>query len=205
MSIFDGLSRPVRAAGLGLLAVAVVAAVIGGVTLVVGDDDPGETAGEATSQAQPTPTGASPDSPSQSPAPSSEGESTGKPSAPATSSSPTAAPPGGGDKGGDDEASTRDIPVRVYNNSTVHGLASRAGDDLRSAGWKVVETGNYSGGIIPTTTVYYREGTDEKAAATVLASQFGIRAEPRFRGIADSSPGLIVIVTRDYDGAANVK
>ncbi|NIJ10263.1 hypothetical protein FHU38_000607 [Saccharomonospora amisosensis] len=201
MSIFDGLSRPVRAAGLGLLAVAVVAAVIGGVTLVVGDDDPGETAGEATSQAQPTPGGPSPDSRSQSAAPTSEGESTGKPSAPATSSSP----PDGGDKGGDDQASTRDVPVRVYNNSTVHGLASRAGDDLRSAGWKVVETGNYSGGIIPTTTVYYREGTDEKAAATVLASQFGIRAEPRFHGIADSSPGLIVIVTRDYDGTANVK
>lgn len=203
MSIFDGLSRPVRAAGLGLLAVAVIAAVIGGVTLVVSDDGTGETAAEGTSQAQPTAGVPSANSPGQSASPTSAGSRTGEPSA---SAAPTSAstPPDGGDKGGDEEAA-RDIPVRVYNNSTIRGLANRAGDELRSSGWNVVETGNYSGGIIPTTTVYYRSGTDEEAAATMLASQFGLRVEPRFRGIADSSPGLIVIVTRDYEGTANVK
>jgi hypothetical protein len=32
----------------------------------------------------------------------------------------------------------------------------------------------------------------------LLASTFGLRAEPRFAGIDDTTPGLIVIVTSDY-------
>jgi hypothetical protein len=88
--------------------------------------------------------------------------------------------------------------VRVYNNSMIHGLAARAADDLRAAGWAVVEVGNYPWGIIPTTTVYYEEGTDQRAAAEAIASEFGMRVEPRFPGIAHSSPGIIVIVTKDY-------
>jgi hypothetical protein len=62
----------------------------------------------------------------------------------------------------------------------------------------VVEVGNYPWGIIPTTTVYYEEGTGERADAEAIASQFGMRVEPRFPGIAHASPGIIVIVTKDY-------
>ena len=57
---------------------------------------------------------------------------------------------------------------------------------------------NYSSGNIPTSTVYYRPGTAEQSAATTIASEFGLRAEPRFSGIDDATPGLIVIVTNDY-------
>ena len=53
-------------------------------------------------------------------------------------------------------------------------------------------------GIIPTSTVYYRPGTAEQSTATSIASEFGLRAEPRFSGIDDATPGLIVIVTNDY-------
>jgi hypothetical protein len=88
--------------------------------------------------------------------------------------------------------------VRVYNNSTIRGLAARAAQDLSAAGWTVVEVGNYPWGIIPTTTVYYQEGTDQRAAAEAIAAEFGMRAEPRFSGIAQASPGIIVIVTNDY-------
>jgi hypothetical protein len=88
--------------------------------------------------------------------------------------------------------------VRVYNNSTIRGLAARAAQDLSAAGWTVVEVGNYPWGIIPTTTVYYQEGTDQRAAAEAIAAEFGMRAEPRFSGIAEASPGIIVIVTNDY-------
>jgi hypothetical protein len=88
--------------------------------------------------------------------------------------------------------------VRVYNNSTIHGLATQAADDLRAAGWSVAEVGNYAGGRIPTTTVYYQEGTDQRAVAEAIGAEFGMRVEPRFPGIADVRPGVIVIITKDY-------
>lgn len=88
--------------------------------------------------------------------------------------------------------------ARVYNNSTIHGLATRAADDLTAAGWAVVEVANYSGGRIPTSTVYYQEGTDQRATAEAIGAEFGMRVEPRFAGIASARPGVIVIVTNDY-------
>ena len=92
--------------------------------------------------------------------------------------------------------------MRVYNNSTVSGLATRAAADFRSSGWTVAEVGNYSEGIIGTTTAYFRPGTSEESAAHSLASTFDMRAEPRFGGISHSNPGVIVIITSDYGGAA---
>jgi hypothetical protein len=94
-------------------------------------------------------------------------------------------------------------PLRVYNNSTIAGLAAKAAEDFRRAGWTVTESRNYSDGVIPTTTVYYRPGTREQAAAERLAAEFGMRAEPRFAGIQDATPGLIVILTKDYKYAAS--
>jgi hypothetical protein len=88
--------------------------------------------------------------------------------------------------------------VRVYNNSTIRGLAARAARDLSAAGWTVVEVGNYARGTIPTTTAYYQEGTSQRSDAEALGNQFKMRVEPRFSGIANASPGLIVIVTNDY-------
>lgn len=90
------------------------------------------------------------------------------------------------------------LPLRVYNNSTIAGLASRAAEDFRRAGWPIDEVGNYPHGIIPTSTVYYRPGTNEEASAKALAERFGMRANPRFEGIRNASPGIIVIVTADY-------
>lgn len=90
--------------------------------------------------------------------------------------------------------------MRVYNNSTIEGLASRAAQDLRDEGWSVTKVENYPDGIIPTTTAYYRKGTPEKAAALSLASSFGMRAKPRFDGIEDARQGVILIVTKDYGG-----
>jgi hypothetical protein len=89
-------------------------------------------------------------------------------------------------------------PVRVYNNSNITGLAAQAADDFRRNGWVVEEVANYSGGIIPTSTVYFQPGTGQEAAAQALADRFNLRVEPRFDGIAGARPGLIVIVTNDY-------
>lgn len=62
----------------------------------------------------------------------------------------------------------------------------------------MVEVGNYPWGIIPTTTVYYQEGTGQRSEAEAIGANFGMRVLPRFPGIVNASPGLIVIVTNDY-------
>ncbi len=91
--------------------------------------------------------------------------------------------------------------VRVYNNSTIKGLAEKAAAEFRASGWTVASVQNYSQGVIPATTVYYRPGTNEKAAADEMARRWGMRSEPRFPGIQDATPGIIVIITKDFKAA----
>ena len=87
------------------------------------------------------------------------------------------------------------VPVSVLNNSKIKGLAKTAAADFRAGGWPVPTEGNYRGGTIATTTVYYGEG--QKASAERFAKQFGIpRVAPRFAGLPTT--GMTVIVTRDY-------
>jgi hypothetical protein len=110
--------------------------------------------------------------------------------------------PGAGGGSGGVAAAYSAVAVRVFNNSTITGLADRAAGDLRARGWNVVEVGNYPFGVIPESTVYYRPGTDEQAASDAIARQFGIRSLPRFAGIQNASPGVIVIATNNW--GANV-
>lgn len=223
-----GPDRRLRVAGIALLAVAALAFVIGLGSLAGGDAgrpsaDGGPTAG-ATGSPEAVP---GPGSPAPAPTTAPPGQpGTGQPGAGQPSvgqpgvgqpgvgqpgvgqpgpARPRPGEPGGGsllDNGGGfagvDGTFTARPEVRVYNNSTITGLAARAAQDFRDAGWSVVEVGNYASGIIPTSTVYYREGTSEQDAAQVMSAEFGLRAENRFPGIRDSSPGLIVIVTNGY-------
>ena len=195
-------TRPLRVAGMALLGLAVIALVIGLISVFGGT-------GEGDDNAQPPSTRTSPSEPgsSEQRPPTSSGTSTSEP----TSSSPTGgptttttrpgdsppAPPPGGDGNGEPGKTQ---PVRIYNNSTVEGLASQAAEDLRAVGWNVVQVDNYPYGTIPTTTVYYRPGTAERQAAEDIAGDFGMRVEERFTGIDGFAAGVIVIVTNDYDG-----
>lgn len=193
-----GRPRPLRLAGLALVAVALVAAAAGLITVIIDGDDDGTAAPppstSATSTGQPeSPPSATPTGPS---AASSAPTSSATP--PAASPSTSAASPAPPPPPAPPPATA--LPVRVYNNSTITGLAARAASDFRGAGWRVEEVGNYPGGIIPTSTVYFRPGTDEEAAARTLGNRFDLRIEPRFPGIDQASPGLIVIVTNDYGG-----
>ncbi|UJW34806.1 LytR C-terminal domain-containing protein [Saccharothrix sp. AJ9571] len=218
MSWFQG--RPLRMAGFVLIALALVAAVAGGVVSLNGGNG-GDTASPSPTSETPPPgdTGNPQDPPPASPPPGSSevlpptqpGPSTPPPGDPNNPQNPQNPPPGqpvppapgGGTP--EEQAAAKWVTVRVYNNSTIHGLAARAGDDFRSQGWVVAETSNYSGGIIPTTTAYFRPGVaDEETAARALGAAFGMRVEPRFEGIAGSSGGVIVIVTNDY-GSADTK
>ena len=202
---------PLRIGGFALIGVGIVAGVIGLATTALGNgngadsDNNAAASTSATAPVEPGPGATSTDGsvplPSFGP--------TGNIGAPPTTE-PGAGGAGAGGAGGAGGTGTGGLaeggvspdtlkaPVRVYNNSTIGGLAERARTDFESAGWNVTEARNYSEGIIPTSTVYYRPGTAEQGAADALARQFGMRSEPRFSGIEDATPGIIVIVTKDY-------
>jgi len=223
-----GSRSPLRVAGMALLGIGVIAAFAGLITTTQGDGKGtvaqaptassavlypnGEAAvPSAPAVASPPPEAAAP-APQAAPfVPGATGDGTAvgaepsvqpAPAAPAEQPPAVAAPaPAGGDAGGGaapgGEAAARE-PLRVYNNSLVKGLAAQAAADLRDAGYTVTEIGGYPGSAIPSSTVYYRPGTAEEAAAQQLGRAFGFRVEPRFSGIQSASPGVIVIVTKEY-------
>lgn len=204
---------PARLGGFVLIGVGVLAGVFGVATLVAGQDEteaqPQNPPGGATSVVTPTDTSESTTTRSSvttsSPAPTSPTtrEEPDKTRDPGRAGDPAPGGSGGGDggrtgKGG--EVSREAIKLRVYNNSKISGLAHRAAKDFRDAGYNVVEIGNYARGRIPVTTVYYRPNTHERAQAQQVAKHLDARIESRFPGIDDASSGVIVIVTKNYDG-----
>lgn len=213
------MSRPMRAGGFALLGVAAIATVIGTAAALTGGDSPdsaeptgrpgqpgqpttserpGTGEGSATATGEPTTGEGGPTTTTT----TGDGTATSRPGTElgkdgtGTGTPAQHAPPAGPAGGKGD--SVKAVSVRVYNNSNIKNLATQASEDLRSRGWNVVATGNYSDGIIHTTTAYYRPGTTEEAAARQIGQEFGMRVEPRFEGIKDSSGGVIVIVTKDY-------
>ncbi len=64
------------------------------------------------------------------------------------------------------------IPVEVYNNSSVSGLAGQVAGKATRIGWQVVGSDNWYG-TVDATTVYYPKKL--KAAAKQLALDLGIR------------------------------
>ncbi|WP_285649886.1 LytR C-terminal domain-containing protein [Actinomycetospora sp. NBRC 106375] len=102
-----------------------------------------------------------------------------------------------------EQLETERSTVRVYNNSPRTGLADRAADQLREAGWSVGMVGNYNAIEVPESTVYYRPNTGEEGAARALATRFGATASERFPDISNASPGVIVIAAEDWDQNVN--
>ncbi|HEX6344098.1 LytR C-terminal domain-containing protein [Umezawaea sp.] len=201
-------SHPARAAGFALIGVALVALVIGVFTLFSGGGDGDRTATGPSSQ--PPTSGTASESPSATPPASTEQPPASTPAPTTTTDTPppaTSAPAqsGAATPPPDGQPTVAKPPVRVYNNSTISGLAAQAADDVERSGWDVADTGNYSQGQIPTTTVYYRPGTDEEESAKALATVMQARVEARFDGIQGAHDGIIVIVTNDYKGLQSTK
>ncbi|TQF69363.1 LytR family transcriptional regulator [Rhodococcus spelaei] len=173
---------PLRALAMVLIALAIAFAGIGAMALSGSDSDSQST--EVVPSVAPVK--ASPNSPAASARPTVP--TTAPVASPTTAASSAVA-----------SASTVDksaVSVRVFNNSTVSGLAAQTASTLESDGWTVSETGNYSTGNVAKTTVFYSTSSAaEKQAAVEIASKLGVTAEPRFSGIQSSSPGVIVIVT----------
>lgn len=221
-----GSRSPLRLAGIALLGIGVVAAFAGLISTTQGDGD-GTVAQAPTASAgvlEPSPPAALPTEPAAAPTaaptetpfvPGSTADgATGQDPAPepAPAPAPAAAPeqppviaapaPAGDAASGPAGAQpVVRVPLRVYNNSTVQGLAARAADGFRSAGWTVSEIGGYQGRLLES-AAYYRPGTDEEAAAKALAAEFGLAAKPRFAEIQGAHPGVIVILIKDYAARA---
>ncbi|GAA3993753.1 hypothetical protein GCM10022247_11530 [Allokutzneria multivorans] len=197
--------RPLWVAGVVALGVAAVALAFGVFSLFGGDTPTDQLGQQQTTTTEPAPGSPPPPAPPTSePAP--QVTTTVPPPATTTPPTTTATPPSsaGGGGGGGTPGKPR-TGIRVYNNSTIPKLADRAAQDIREAGWTVEQVDNYPHGVIYTSTVYFTSGTDEETTARTLAGEFGMRVEPRFEGIKDAKPGVIVIVTKDYKNAASAK
>jgi hypothetical protein len=183
-------ARPVRTAGLVLVGVAVVAVGLGVFALTSNGSSPPAASGRppatstttlpATTTTHPTTT-----HPTTTPSYPS-GQTTTIAPAPTSTTAPSL---------------MQTVQVRVYNNSLIKNLAAMGAQDFRNAGYNVVFTGNYPQGVIPHSTAYFTSAPGEQQIATQLAQQFGMRVLPRFPGIAFASPGVIVILTEDFQGA----
>ncbi|MBB1033212.1 LytR C-terminal domain-containing protein, partial [Dietzia sp. CQ4] len=110
-----------------------------------------------------------------------------------------AAPPAGGQPGG--APAVTSVPVQVFNNSNVSGLAGRTGEALRESGFAVGEVANLPSNrpVVSESTVYFGTGAGERQAAEAVAAQLGIPALPRPADLEVGTPGVIVIVTQDLD------
>ncbi|BAX90804.1 LytR C-terminal domain-containing protein [Mycobacterium shigaense] len=101
----------------------------------------------------------------------------------ATSSTPTSAKP------------ATNADVHVYNISGKEGVAGHAADQLKAAGFKVVDVGNLTMPDVPTTTVYFTDADGEHVTADAVGKNLGAPVEQRTPGLAGQPPGVIVLVT----------
>lgn len=195
----EGSGPPYRAIAMVLLAAVVVAIGVGLAQLFGGSDESTPTA-EQTPTSQTETSGQSGSGEAQ--APDTAGEQGQQPAGP--DGQPPAQPQGaqGQDPGAAPGAvDVTSVPVRVFNNSNVTGLAGRTGDSLRSAGFAVSDVANMPSnqGVVPESVAYFGTGPGEQEAAQAIAGQLGIPAAPRPAGFAADTPGVIVIVTQDLD------
>src|SRR5699024_1145492 len=212
---------PYRAIAMVLLAAVVLAIGIGLVQLFGGDDDSTPAAEEqSTSQVEDQGEGAA-QSPAdgqsdegqpadQQPAPPAEGAEGDDPQAQQpepdadTQGQPAQEPAPGPD--------VTSVPVQVFNNSNVSGLAGQTGDTLRAdgaagpPGATLRDTGlaavdrpprPSNRGVCPASTVYFGPGPGEQQAAEAVAARLGIPAAPRPGDLVPGTDGVIVIVTQD--------
>ena len=120
----------------------------------------------------------------------SSGKSDDDSSAVASTTATTAAPTSTSAK-----PSANQAEVRVYNISGKEGVAGRAADQLKAAGFKVTEVTNLTVADVSITTVYYGDAEGERATADAVGQKLGAPVERRISELGDQPPGVIVLVT----------
>ncbi|WP_129977487.1 LytR C-terminal domain-containing protein [Rhodococcus sp. Q1] len=188
---------PLRAFAMVLIALGILFAGLGFAALGNSDDEPAPTAAPTTTAAPAAP------SPRSAAVPSAPAAGNGATSAPAPAGASTSAavssvpslPAASGTSLAAGASPAATAPIRVFNNSEVAGLAAQTAAYLEDEGFTISETGNYSEGLLPQTAVFYGSSPGEQQTATAVAESLGVTAQPRFEGIRDAAPGVIVIVT----------
>ena len=201
---------PYRAIAMVLLSAVVVAiGIVGG--SCSGDDDEAVTADEGTSQVeqqgqqgqsaggqggegQAAQGQVGPDG--QPLPPAADGQDPAAPGAPGPDAGQPVAEPGEqGQAPADSAPAVSTVPVVIYNNSTVTGLAGRTGDQLRESGFAVGDVANMPSnrGVVPESTAFYGSGPGEQEAAQAIGEQLGAVSGPadmaEEAGVIDRHPG----------------
>jgi hypothetical protein len=86
------------------------------------------------------------------------------------------------------------IPVGVYNNSDVSGLAAETAGQLEADGWTVAETGGWTEVALAKTTVYFGPTADEEAAAEAISTLLGARTAPKLADMPGPEGAIVVVV-----------
>ncbi|WP_416563874.1 LytR C-terminal domain-containing protein [Nocardia testacea] len=172
---------PLRATAMVLIALSIVFAGLGAMSLSSADS---ESSDNAESTAAPPTTALA--------APRATSSAAAAPTTPAAESGTTTAavPTTTAAAGGVD----RSAPVRVLNNSMVAGLASTTANELTARGWTNTSTGNYAATTLENTTVYYGPAPADEATAAAVAADIGATTAPMIPGLGDGS-GVVVVVT----------
>ena len=160
-----------------LVALAVVAVVLGATTLL-GSGPPQSAASGTGGDApvsEPTET---------TPAPTGTQTSTPTPS-PAETSAPSASTP----------AVDRTVKIKVLNATRTTGLAGKGAARLTDAGWSVSGTDNYRDGTVPTTVFYATD--DLVPTAKAVAADLGT---DRTKLDADLADPITVVLGSDFSG-----
>ena len=98
-----------------------------------------------------------------------------------------------GTKGDDDAQPVPQIPVYVFNQTTISGLAAETASSLESAGWNVVGVDNWVGNV-PSDTVYFYPG--DRAAAERLSKDF-LDIERVWPASAPMPAGALTVILAD--------
>jgi hypothetical protein len=170
-----------------LAAVVVIAAAITViVTLVDSDDDRTvRTGAPAASDAPGAPESSAPapSTPAASPAPSSPAAS--GPAASSAAPSGTPAPPSS-------TPPRKDPRVDVLNQSAPGGSAAQTARRLRDQGWRIGRVEDFSGNV-STTTVYWLDRSDRKAARRLARDLGGVRVQPGFSTLVEGRLSVILV------------
>ena len=87
--------------------------------------------------------------------------------------------------------------VNVFNSTSIQGLAADAADQLEDVGWTEVDTGNYAGGTLAASTVFYPT-PELEVSARAVADALGIATVQLAE--SDAGDGIDVVLERDFAG-----
>ncbi|MGA6203190.1 LytR C-terminal domain-containing protein [Nocardia testacea] len=172
---------PLRATAMVLIALSIVFAGLGAMSLSSADSESSDNA-ESTAAPPTTALAAPRATTSVAAAPTTSAAESGT----TTAAAPTTTAAAGG--------VDRSAPVRVLNNSMVAGLASTTANELTARGWTNTSTGNYAATTLENTTVYYGPAPADEATAAAVAADIGATTAPMIPGLGDGS-GVVVVVT----------